>query len=573
MNRVGFLFLAFFLALPVCVFSQQQSASASALRDYVGMINQSYHPGIVSFFEKIKEELVKQGDNETVRAIDAFLSGSSGSGFVYAGAGNFYVITNYHVVANAYSLAITFERQDGSKRKIENLKIIAADEEIDLAVLALPAGERPSAGGLSFLSRAVEEGEPVYSAGFPGLGIMSIWQFGQGIVSNASVRFPKSLSDETLMGPFIQHTAQVDPGNSGGPLLAAQRNVPSGYAVAGINTLKGVGRQAANYAIPVSTARAFIDNAVNPKPQDFREALDKRLEIFTKGLAVNRAVYPHIAEFLSAVCIGENAEYAISEMYDRGNRSVRRAFIEKCREGVVGAMGYAVAWTIEDNIRSGGMLGALRASVKEVSGGGQEYTVVFTVNNREISSQWIYEYGNWRIKSFGTVAAGDPSLIEKKQAQKNEKPRLRLDNNTHIEAGFATLFGKAPTAFYASLEFMPIFTLGVRTYIAGADFWTFGAFFGYRWEIPSGKFGFMPYIRMGVDYQSDQEYETYKGDFGPASISIAGQAGLKVTSSYAPGLFLGAAFQYNLFNMHSFVSTRYKNPMKIGLSATAGYAF
>jgi hypothetical protein len=32
---------------------------ASALRDYVGLINQTYHPGIVAYFEKIRAELDK----------------------------------------------------------------------------------------------------------------------------------------------------------------------------------------------------------------------------------------------------------------------------------------------------------------------------------------------------------------------------------------------------------------------------------------------------------------------------------------------------------------------------------
>ncbi|MDR2702122.1 MAG: serine protease, partial [Spirochaetaceae bacterium] len=220
----------FVLVFPVYVFSQQ----AASLRDYVGLINQTYHPGIVSFFEKIKADLAKKGETDAVKAIDIFLRGDTGSGFVYSDArGDLYIITNYHVIAQSYTLSITFERQDGFKRKSENLRIIAADEETDLALLVFAAGDKPVARGLSFFTRPVEEGQDVYSAGFPGLGITPIWQFGRGMVSNASARFPKSIYDETLMGPFIQHTAEVDPGNSGGPLLVVQQNAVTGYAVAG----------------------------------------------------------------------------------------------------------------------------------------------------------------------------------------------------------------------------------------------------------------------------------------------------------------------------------------------------
>jgi len=555
------------VVVPVCVFPQQQTTSTAALRDYVGVINQSFHPGIVAYFEKIKADLVKQGEANAVKAIDIFLSGGFGSGFLYSDvAGSLYVITNNHVVAQAHTLSITFERQDGYKRKIENLRIIAADEEIDLAILALPAGEKPVTQGLSFLSRGIEEGEDVFSAGFPGLGITPIWQFGRGTVSNASVRFPKSLDDGTIMGPYIQHTAQIDPGNSGGPLLAVQRNVPTGYAVAGINTLSGARRQAANYAIPAAVAQTFINNSLNQKPETYRAALDQRLAQFIEGLGVDRAVYPHIAEYLSGACIGENAEYAMMEMLGRGSRTIRRAFLDKFEESIVGAMGYAVAWTIENNIRGGG---ALKASIKEVSGDGEEYTVVFTVNGKDFSSQWVREYGNWRIRSFGTIAAGDKSLLEKKETQIKTSERLKLNSAMHLEAGYATLFDKAPAAGYMSAEFFRL--TGFKMYIA-PDFFNFGTFVGWRLDIPAVNFGFMPYFRTGIEIHKDRDYEKYKEKLSPPAIAGILQAGIKVTSSFVPGLYLGTSFQYNVLRLHSLIGN-YNNPMKMGLAVTAGYAF
>jgi serine protease Do len=577
-RRFFLIFFVLMAAAAVCVFSQQPSASApasasaAALRDYVGLLNQSYHPDIVAYFEKVKADLEKQGEARAVKIIDAFLSGSFGSGFIYSDSGgNLYCLTNNHVVAQAHSLSITFERQDGFKKKIENLKIIATDEELDLAILAFPAGEKPVTQGLSFLTRAIEEGEDVFSAGFPGLGMTPIWQFGRGIVSNAAAWFPKSFDDKTMMGPYIQHTAQIDSGNSGGPLLAVQQNVPTGYAVVGINTLSGLYRQAANYSIPLSTARTFIDNALNPKPETYRAALDQRLTQFSDGLKANRAVYPHIAEYLSSACVGENAEYAMMEMFEKGSRTVRRAFIDKCEDSVVGAMGYAVAWTIESSIRSGG---SIRASIKEITGSDEEYTVVFTINDNDVSSKWVREYGNWRIRTFGTIAAGDKSLIEKKETQRKTTEKLKLNKDIHVEAGYATIIDKAPAAVYVSGEFFRL--MGVKLY-AAPDFWSIGAFIGYRWDIPAGQFGFMPYLRVGFDYQNDKEYEDYKeraiwGESTPPAISLMGQAGIKVTSSFVPGLFLGAAFQLNVFDMHTFIGD-FKDPMKMGLGITAGYAF
>jgi serine protease Do len=367
------------------------------------------------------------------------------------------------------------------------------------------------------------------------------------------------------MGPFIQHTAEVDPGNSGGPLLVVQQNAVTGYAVAGVNTLKAYRRQAANYAIPVNTVQAFINDALNPKPETYRAALDKRLAVFVEGLGGSKAAYPHIAEYLSSACVGENAEYAIEEMYDKGNSSVRRAFIDKCEDSVVGAMGYAVAWTIENSIRS---QGAIRTSIKDVTGAGEEYTVVFTINNKDHSSRWVREYGNWRIRSFGTVASGDKTLLDKKQARREAAEKLRIGDNVHVEAGYAYLFDKAPAAMYLSVDYRGF--MGAKMYYAGSDFWSFGGFVGTRGGFAAGNFGLMPYARFGFDYQSDKGYDDYAAKEFAAGfpLAIMAQAGIKVTSTYVPGLFAGAAFQYNIFNMSD-----YNNAMKRALSITAGYAF
>jgi serine protease Do len=584
MKRRFYIFTALLFAIAFNVFSQQSSASAGGLRSYVGLINQTYHPGIVAIFEKSKAEYAKRGNNDAVRAIDIFLSGGFGSGFVYSDArGNLYVLTNNHVVEQSHTLSITFESQDGTKRKFENLRIIATDEDADLAILAFPGGELPVTRGLSFVTSPVDEGDDVYSAGFPGLGITPIWQFGRGMVSNASARFPRSIDDDTIMGPFIQHTAQIDAGNSGGPLLVAQRNAVSGYAVAGINTLRGLRRQAANYAIPADKIQIFINNALNTRPETFRSELDQRLVKFTEGLGENRAVFPHIAGFLSTVCIGENAEYAMDEMDKRANNSARRILDEKAQDSIVGALGYAVAWTIENSLRSQGT--ALNASVKEVTGEGEEYTVVFTINNKDVSSVWIREHGNWRIRSFGTVAVADQSNVERRQAQRETSEKLRIGDGIHIEAGYATLFDRAPSALYISFEASisswfsssggtSIF--GAKLYYVDSTLLAFGLFTGMRFGISAGNFGFIPFFRVGIDYQYDKGFLRFQ-DLSYKSVglpvSLMAQAGIKVTTSYVPGLFAGAAFQYNILNMHALFDDGYKNPIKMGLSFSAGYAF
>ncbi|MCL2759136.1 MAG: serine protease [Treponema sp.] len=559
------------LAFPAGVLAQQ---GAAGVRDYVGLINQTYHPGIVSYFEKAKDRLSKQGETNAVRNIDQFLSGAFGSGFLYNDArGNLFVLTNNHVIAQAHTLSITFERADGSKVTIENLSIIAVDEEKDIAILALPQGARPPVTrGLTLVTRAIQEGEDVFSAGFPGLGRTAIWQFGRGMVSNASVRFPKSRDDETMMGPYIQHTAQIDAGNSGGPLLVTQANAPSGYAVAGMNTLSGVNRQAANYAIPASVLQTFINNSQNQRPETYKDALDTRLETFIEGLGVNRAVFPHITEFLSTDCIGENAEYAMDIMFEKATRTVIRSFIDKAEESIISAMALSVAWLIEDSVRG---TGAIRASVKEVTGEGEEYTVIFTINNRDVESVWVREYGNWRIRKFGTVAAGDQTLLSKRQSQREADANLRTDGDLFIEAGYGYLFDKSPYSLYASIT---IWFMSINFYFVDSDNWSIGAGFGKHFGIPVKNVGIIPFFKAGMGVINDSEPKRTtpaspwenNNDFGfDFYFSLFGQAGVKVTTNHVPGLFLGAAFQYNA----SFSQEDYINPFIQGLTFSVGYTY
>jgi len=582
MKRVFIIFITLLTALPFSIFAQQ---GAAALRDYVGLINQSYHPGMVSYFENAKKEYDKQGETDSVKAIDLILKGAFGSGFLYTDRGNFYIITNHHVVAQAHTVSITFERSDETKVKIDNLKIIATDEEADLAILAFPAGQRPPVTqGLMLLTRAVEEGEDAFSAGFPGLGMTPIWQFGRGMISNASVRFPRSMDDQTMMGPYIQHTAQVDDGNSGGPLLVALRTAPSGYAVAGVNTLSGTRRQAANYSVPVVTLQPFINNALNPRPAAYRAALDERLKKFTEGLGANQAVFTHINKYLSTSCVGENIEYAFEEMRTKASRSVIRTFLEHSRDDIIGAMGLAVAWTIENSIRTSGII---KAEVKDVQGDGEEYTVIFSIGGKDVTSAWIREYGNWRIKTFGTVAAGNHELVQNREKERKTTENLRVDPSFSIEAGFATCFDRAPAALFASLHLSYV---GVNIFWANQNFFNVGFGYSLNLPIPIGNFGMTFNLKLGPSFTKHEYYGKSKSDpvNYPSSnyyddidtfdtikngLGFFIQGGLKFTTSYVPGLFAGVSFQYNTILSQLLARENSLNLFKAGLMFTVGYAF
>jgi serine protease Do len=76
------------------------------------------------------------------------------------------------------------------------------------------------------------------------------FQLTKGIVSNEHLVFP----DGTDL-PHVQHTAAIDPGSSGGPLLGPAREV------LGVNTFKLVGRENVNVAVPGSAVVRALEGA------------------------------------------------------------------------------------------------------------------------------------------------------------------------------------------------------------------------------------------------------------------------------------------------------------------------
>jgi len=162
-----------------------------------------------------------------------------GSGVVIAGDG--LVLTNSHVVAGARRARIGLA--DGGEREAE---LLGDDPATDLALLRteLPRGATVATLGDS---KRLKRGHLVVGIGNP-LGFEST--ITAGIVS-ALGRSLRSQSGH-LIDDVIQTDAALNPGNSGGALVAA-----SGQVV-GINTAMIAGAQGLAFAVSSNTARFVI---------------------------------------------------------------------------------------------------------------------------------------------------------------------------------------------------------------------------------------------------------------------------------------------------------------------------
>ena len=104
--------------------------------------------------------------------------------------------------------------------------------------------------------RGIRPGDSVVAVGFPYAGLLST----TSQVTTGTVTSLAGIADDTR---YLQISAPIQPGNSGGPLLDAGGTV-TGVIVATLNALtvaKATGSvpQNINFAIKSSTVRAFLD--------------------------------------------------------------------------------------------------------------------------------------------------------------------------------------------------------------------------------------------------------------------------------------------------------------------------
>ena len=179
-----------------------------------------------------------------------------GSGFILDDKG--YIVTNYHVVAGAEQIGVTF--YNGQKVEAE---IIGFDDASDLAVIKveeLAEGTYPLSLGDSDQTIV---GDWVIAIGNPfgQPGSMSV-----GIVSGVNRTIPTPVPDFVIPGA-IQTDAAINPGSSGGPLFNLQGEViglNTQIVAVSLTTPSGVG-----FAIPINLVRQVVPTLIENRTYEW----------------------------------------------------------------------------------------------------------------------------------------------------------------------------------------------------------------------------------------------------------------------------------------------------------------
>ncbi|MFQ5843619.1 MAG: S1C family serine protease [Planctomycetota bacterium] len=168
-----------------------------------------------------------------------------GSGFIIGPEG--YVVTNSHVVQGEQDIAVTLFKKGErglQKRKYKQVQVVATNPYFDLALLKIEEGKDFPYVYLGD-SGKLKVGDTAFAIGNPGMGMTALDRtVTEGIVSSRN-RYHEGLT-------FIQTTAALNPGNSGGPLFNLKGEV------IGVNTWIVVGTEGLNFAIPSNLVKWFL---------------------------------------------------------------------------------------------------------------------------------------------------------------------------------------------------------------------------------------------------------------------------------------------------------------------------
>ena len=182
------------------------------------------------------QQIVEDGRRFTVRVAATGGSGTlTGSGIVFDKKG--LVATAAHVVAGATNVQVLFD----NNRSV-SAAVLKRSQEVDVAILQLPQGSYDAAA----LARSAQllPGDEVVILGYPGVLALNA----QATVTWGLISHTGAGSD----GSLLQIAADLNPGDSGGPVFNRQGQVV-GMNIGRIETSKGRPVQGIGLALPIQT--------------------------------------------------------------------------------------------------------------------------------------------------------------------------------------------------------------------------------------------------------------------------------------------------------------------------------
>ncbi len=250
---------------------------------------------------KLAADSVVEITTETVSTgvfMSQYVTTGAGSGVIITEDG--YIVTNDHVVAGASSIKVRLH--NGTEY---SASLVGTDDETDIAVIKIGTQGLPAV--VLGDSNSLEVGDLIVAIGNP-LGKLG-GTVTEGIVS----ALERDITIDGKEMSLLQHSAAVNPGNSGGGLFNS-----SGQLIGIVNAkYSDTSYEGLGFAIPLSTAIPVIEDLIEHGYVRGRVDLGAAsIDIFSQYYALYYSV-PEYGVYIQSVSAGSDAANAGIKSGDR----------------------------------------------------------------------------------------------------------------------------------------------------------------------------------------------------------------------------------------------------------------
>ncbi len=230
----------------------------------------------------------------------------SGTGFVISEDG--YILTNYHVIEDAYTtgsvINVMFSSASGYDTIEYTAEVVGFDRNNDVAVIKIDASGLTAATLGS--SDDLRVGDTVYAVGNP-LGELT-YSMTPGIVSATD----RLITTDEGTANMFQISAAVNEGNSGGPVYNSYGQVVGIVTAKPNSTSSGTSTEGIGFAIPIDDAVRIADSVINGDNQIDPNADPAYLGLQAQSVDDNAVRYYNmpLGAYVTSVTEGSAAEKA-----------------------------------------------------------------------------------------------------------------------------------------------------------------------------------------------------------------------------------------------------------------------
>lgn len=480
------------LIISIMLFTNMNSIVFGDIKDSIVIVNPIYNQTIIDSFIDKSEKFRKEGSIKLSETFKNFTIEGYGSGFVIeAPDGEQYIITNKHVVANADSVTI---------KDYDNVEIVYIDRTVDLALIQIPG--KKFSDSFTFYNEGFSDGDDVWAAGYPGLLGEPGWQFSKGNITNREAKL--AYMEGSSISYLIQHSASIDPGNSGGPLLIKNALVNMNYSVIGVNTFSVTNRNNTFFAIPSVDVISFFNKALEAKQsveneQSMRESLISSIDDFIIAIHAEEPNQRFIISYFSNQLVGDVGLDSYYHVLDRSGNSLkdkwRDSFYYDSPFNTIRGAIYERFMTIKNNSIE-------FIEIKSITNDSTwEARTILRIGGKKVKVDWAFNFGFWQIKEmdFGSLTLGfEGEDLSKKLIPKYDKDispaymNLALPGLTQIQREKMSGITYAITAVGGFLLFADsILELSDGHYVEGSSFASAELSIGISLYLATGLFSFL----------------------------------------------------------------------------------